>query len=636
MTPLEPSWERRRLRAPCEDGETLAIPPLADMPAVVAKNREQISTWDAELLGKPLAEIRRLAREEVLMAAERFTHQPDALARGCHDPSLARRAGADCPLIVSGHQPELFHPGVWAKNFVLDRLAKETGGIGLHLIVDNDAVSSTRIAVPVGSREAPRIESIPFDIDAGSIPWEEATLRDETLFRTFADRVSAKLACWPLEPMLAEIWPAAIERLPPMEHAAQVPPPRLSDLLTIVRRAAERRLGLNNLELSISQLCETESFAWFVCSLLSDPQRTHAVYNEVVAEYRRVNRVRNRQHPVLDLGVRLAANPITCSPGPCGLVDSAPFGNQPTHKGSGYSGDWLESPFWIWRAGDSRRGRLFVRAISSELQLANGETVIGSLPRPVAGSAKSTVAQLRALSSRGWKLRPRALTNTLFARVFLADAFLHGIGGAKYDEMTDRLIVRLFGLTPPSFLTVTATHRLPLGGWEVAPSDVAALKHRLWDFDHTPERHLSVDVSPSLLPPGEGGQRPDEGRATSDIQSRNPLNADSSSAGSTPISELLAEKQRLIAEQLAQDSMDWHDPRRASRGENNQRRQRLRAISQQLAQLDRATRAKLTAQRQAAETQLAANSVLLSREFSFCLFSFECAKTLAKALIGQA
>ncbi len=516
------------------------------------------------------------------MAAERFTNQPEASARanGNSAPSLTLRVGFDQPLIVGGHQPELFHPGVWAKNFVLDHLAKATGGIGLHLIVDNDAVSSTRIAVPVGSREAPRIESIPFDADAGAAPWEEAPLQDETLFCTFADRVSAALACWPIEPMLSEIWPAAVEQ------AASLPPPRLSDLLTIVRREAERRQGLNNLELPISQLCETEAFAWFVCSLLNDPQRTHATYNEVVAEYRRVNRVRNRQHPVPDLGSR------------AGDVE----------------GDWLESPFWIWRAGDSRRGRLFVRATSSELQLANGETVIASVPRPATGSAESTVAHLRALSSRGWKLRPRALTNTLFARVFFADAFLHGIGGAKYDEMTDRLIARLFGVTPPIYLTVTATQRLPLGGWDVTESDVAALKHRLWDFDHTPERHLSLlkipplglsqwlagwgvlQQAPSPLPEGEG---------------TGPTAAE--------VAELLAEKQRLIAEQHAQDSLDRHNPRRASRAENNQRRRRLRAISQRLATLASDTHAALTDQRQVAETQLAANAILQSREFSFCL-----------------
>lgn len=586
VSPLEPRWERRPLRAPREDGAVLAVPALADMPAAIMQNRELIATWDVQVFGRSLADLRRLAREEVLTAAaERFIHQPDASARenGNRVPSLTRRVGFDRPLIVGGHQPELFHPGVWAKNFVLDRLAKATGGIGLHLIVDNDAVSSTRIAVPVGSREAPRIEFIPFDADAGAVPWEEASLRDETLFRTFADRVSAALACWPIAPMLSEIWPAAIERLPAVGHASSLPLPRLSDLLTTVRREAERRLGLNNLELPISQLCEMESFAWFVCSLLSNPQRTHSTYNAVVAEYRHINRVPNRQHPVPDLSSRAG--------------DA--------------EGDWFESPFWIWRAGDLRRGRLYVRATASELQLANSESVIASLPRPAAGSAESTVAQLRAMSSSGWKLRPRALTNTLFARVFLADAFLHGIGGAKYDEMTDRLIARLFGVAPPSYLTVSATHRLPLSGWNVTAADVTALKHRLWDFDHTPERSL---VLPSHWQ--TDGVSP---RVVSDV--------DQTSGLMPPVRQdfaaLLAEKQCLIAEQHAQDMLDRHDPRRATRAENNQRRHRLRAISRRLATLASAPHAALTDQRQAAEAQLAANAILQSREFSFCLFPLD-------------
>ena len=617
MSPLEPNWERRRLRAPREDGEMLAVPPLADMPSAIAKNREQIATWDVQILGRPIADLRRLAREEVLAAAERFTDKLDAPASasgrsGIH--SLARRVCIEQPLIVSGHQPELFHPGVWAKSFVLDRLATATGGIGLHLIVDNDAVSSTRLAVPVGSREAPRIEHIPFDADAGAVAWEEAPLRDGSLFRSFADRVSAALACWPIKPLLSDIWSAAVVQLPDVGHASSLPAPRLFDLLTLVRREAERRLGLNNIELPISQLCETEAFAWFACSLLSDPQRTHALYNEVVAEYRHVHRIRNRQHPVPDLAAR-------------------------------DGGEWFESPFWIWRAGDSRRGRLFVRATSSELQLANGETVIGSVPCLASASTESTVAQLRALSSRGWKLRPRALTNTLFARVYLADAFLHGIGGAKYDEMTDRLIVRLYGVAPPSILTVTATHRLPLGSWPVTPSDIAALKHRLWDFDHTPERHFTVDATPSLLPPGKGGRRPDEGRVTNDDQSRNlvavaiaeerarsastadwlprpsPLpRGEGTGEGSTDVAELLAEKRRLIAVQHVQDALNRSDPRRASRAENNQRRLRLSAISERLAAIVSVTRDELADQRRAAESQLAANAVLRSREFSFCLF----------------
>ena len=59
-------------------------------------------------------------------------------------------------------------------------------------------------------------------------------------------------------------------------------------------------------------------------------------------------------------------------------------------------------------------------------------------------------------------MRTRALTTTLFARLVLSDLFLHGIGGAKYDQVTDQIVRLFFGFEPPEFATVSATLRLPI------------------------------------------------------------------------------------------------------------------------------------------------------------------------------
>ena len=60
------------------------------------------------------------------------------------------------------------------------------------------------------------------------------------------------------------------------------------------------------------------------------------------------------------------------------------------------------------------------------------------------------------------KIRSRALITTLWARLALGDLFLHGIGGAKYDQVTDRLIERFFGLQPPGIMVLSATLHLPV------------------------------------------------------------------------------------------------------------------------------------------------------------------------------
>ncbi len=577
---LEPVWVRRRLRVPREHGAVLAMPPVHDMPALVVSNRDLIANWNVECLGKPLCELRRLARDEALNAAREYTDWLDAAcgARGSRASRTERLSEINAreprapqnnqPLIVSGHQPELFHPGVWAKNFVLDQLASETGGIGVNLIVDSDTLGSTRIAIPIGSKGRPALVQIPFDSDAGSdernLPCEERVIRDQSLFRSFAERVSNALACWPIDPLVRSIWPAAVAML---SHESA----RLPDALTAARHEAERLAGLNNLELPLSRLSQTESFAWFVCHLLSDVRRLHATYNEAVEQYRQINRVRSVSHPLPNLAVS--------------RTNDRNDSTWPTTE------DWFEVPFWVWRTGDSERGRLFVRQTTSQVIFSNGKEELGSLPLSAKVDPATSVAQLRCLMSNGWKIRTRALTTTMFARVFLGDAFLHGLGGAKYDEMTDRLIARLFGVVPPAHLTLTATAHLPIPSWDTTPLDVARLRHRLNDFDRNVERHVASSAW---------------------------LDADRAEAES-----LLAEKRQLVAEQLEQDALSTTDSRRRSKANNFQRCRQLRLINQRLVQLAESTRHQLALNLQSSQAQLAANEILRSREFSFCLFPAE-------------
>ena len=77
---------------------------------------------------------------------------------------------SDCPLIVTGHQPELFHPGVWIKNFAAASIAGASGGVGLNLIVDNDIPKSTSIVVPAVNRQGIRLARVEFDRWGGDAP----------------------------------------------------------------------------------------------------------------------------------------------------------------------------------------------------------------------------------------------------------------------------------------------------------------------------------------------------------------------------------------------------------------------------------------------------------------------------------
>ena len=158
--------------------------------------------------------------------------------------------------------------------------------------------------------------------------------------------------------------------------------------------------------------------------ILAHLPRFCEVHNQVLAEYRVVNHVRSRTHPVPELTTK---------------------------------DGWVEAPFWVWRRGDMVRSRLFARQVGREVLLSDGREEFARLPLSPTDGCVLCGRGAPRIAQKGIRLRARALTTTLFARLCLADLFVHGIGGAKYDEMTDRILTRFFGVPVPGFLTMTAT-----------------------------------------------------------------------------------------------------------------------------------------------------------------------------------
>ena len=60
----------------------------------------------------------------------------------------------------------------------------------------------------------------------------------------------------------------------------------------------------------------------------------------------------------------------------------------------------------------------------------------------------------------------------MYSRMFFSDLFIHGIGGAKYDLITDEIIREFFGVEPPGYATISATLHLPYKPFDVSQEDV--------------------------------------------------------------------------------------------------------------------------------------------------------------------
>ena len=92
---------------------------------------------------------------------------------------------------MAGHQPALFHAGVWFKNFALSHVAEQTGGIAVNLVIDNDVTSGSSIRVPTWNSDASGASyaNVPFDDAVARVPYEQTTIRNRELFDSFDERV---------------------------------------------------------------------------------------------------------------------------------------------------------------------------------------------------------------------------------------------------------------------------------------------------------------------------------------------------------------------------------------------------------------------------------------------------------------
>jgi len=223
------------------------------------------------------------------------------------------------------------------------------------------------------------------------------------------------------------------------------------------RAAVERSVGLGrSLELRISHLCATPEFRAFVAHLALDAPSFAKSYNTAQRDYRVRHRVRNPQRPAALLHVE---------------------------------GERVELPFWVYRRGERRRA-LFVSTGQEELCFfADGEP-LASEPRAELSSAARCAKPL-AIENDGWVIRPRALALSGFTRLFLSDLFIHGIGGAKYDEMMEDFVARFFGVEVPPACCVTATLRLDLPRSGVSKEELLGARHAARDALYNPQRRLA-------------------------------------------------------------------------------------------------------------------------------------------------
>ncbi len=438
-------------RAPQADRQILCVPSWATIRNGLSGQRQAIANSKVDILGVPLGELASAARQELLAEARTYTQSYTTLPKNTLPKDFSSDGLPDGPLIITGHQPNFVHPGVWLKNFAAGQLAEETGGTAINLIIDNDLCRSPSVRVPTGAVEQPRAVDLSFDQLQQEMPYEERALVDRSLWNSFGERVAAAIAPLVSDSLLTEWWPQVVKLSESNNN--------LGLAIAQARHCLQQQWGNQSLEIPQSHVCQTPSFHRFALYLLTDAARLRSDYNGALAEYRQVHRLRSAAQPLPD------------------LTEAA---------------GWTETPFWIWTESETTRRALFVKPSATGLQLSDRQHWQKTLPL----HAEAAMQQLADWQSQGIKLRTRALITTLYARLLLADTFIHGIGGAKYDQVTDEICQRFFGVAAPGYVTLSGTLRLPIDHTTVSPTRSAELRQKLRAMRYHPEDFLDgVELS---------------------------------------------------------------------------------------------------------------------------------------------
>ena len=396
-------------KAPADDGGVLLWPDADQFLRDTEANRRLLGSAGHVLIqGVPLPELRRRLREWV------------------------GHIENDRPLLAMGHQAELYHSGVWAKNVLIDAAARRAGGRAFQFAVDTDEPKHLQLKWPGGA--------VPVSDDQTPAEWSGLlSAPSPAHVGCIAERFSRDASAWDFKPLLPEIL-SSLRRL-------ALDTPALPVALTNAMHELDWSLGLRHDAMLFSPLCHSETYLLFAYHVMSRADAFAADYNVALEDYRREHKVRTPGRPMPNL---------TVTSGSC------------------------EVPFWFDSLCDGTRRRASVawRADRWVLRAPTGP----ELPLHPEAAGPTAASELGAwLREHDLRLAPRALTLTTVLRLLIADQFVHGIGGGRYDRVADALISRHFGLEPPRFAVTTVTLYFPqaAGRPRVCMSCVVQEGHRL-------------------------------------------------------------------------------------------------------------------------------------------------------------
>jgi len=189
-------------KAPKNNKEVFIDHAIDRIPDLAHENQQKVRGFKFEVNGIPFQILREKTREELLSMATDYTTGIQSLLQKCgsetclyvrgsnqRDASWHREQNKlsgtgkglsrdyetirDISIIQTGHEPILYYPGVWIKNHLTQYLAKRMGGVGVNMIVDNDACNMGFVYAPILSEDSATVQKVALVDGMDGVAYEE-------------------------------------------------------------------------------------------------------------------------------------------------------------------------------------------------------------------------------------------------------------------------------------------------------------------------------------------------------------------------------------------------------------------------------------------------------------------------------
>jgi hypothetical protein len=379
-------------------------------------------------------------RKELVKLAKKYTLKLDA--KKPDQESFEK-------VIVTGHQATWHHCGILAKNALTCRFATETHGVGIHLVLDHDDCD-TEFLLPQKKHGLFGFKKIKLETENQNTALEARPAPPTEKIKLMLNQIAKDKQ----DRLCISIWTEFLNKRLRTLYTFK----NIAELITYLQAQIYAVLGVDLLYLPVSHLSQSTCFLRFVLSIMNDAPNFARIYNQALKH--------SNNKSFRDLRELII--------------------NQDKKR--------VELPFWLI-SQRGNRSTLFIKSIR------NQNFIFGTQTRILGRINPTQELQIpkqfdETLKKYGYCLRPKAIPLTLFVRLYLADWFVHGLGGAKYEAITNSIIEKYYHLKKLHFGIATATLTMPLTDCKTTGYKATAeLKQKLRALRFNPERFIKKSVS---------------------------------------------------------------------------------------------------------------------------------------------